>query len=227
MKKVRFLVIIAFVIICLTGCGKNDAINTDSKIVAAKNQMLNNLNNYSYDVKITTKTGIVDVTTNMNCKDDRINKIGYCYTSIVGVETEEYIDYANQVNYTKVSTLYGNDGNNGKWTKTKLKDNTSNSWINLSDYIFNLTEESKNGGTYYTGTINSKKLASAMAQADSNIDLNKIVSDDINIEVFVNSSNYIETMNYSIEIAGVKELVEINFKNYNTSGTIEIPSEVK
>lgn len=227
MKKVRFLVIIAFVIICLTGCGKNDAINTDSKIVAAKNQMLNNLNNYSYDVKITTKTGIVDVTTNMNCKDDRINKIGYCYTSTVGVETEEYIDYANQVDYTKVSTLYGNDGNNGKWTKTKLKDNTSNSWINLSDYIFNLTEESKNGGTYYTGTINSKKLASAMAQADSNIDLNKIVSDDINIEVFVNSSNYIETMNYSIEIMGIKELVEINFKNYNTSGTIEIPSEVK
>lgn len=227
MKKLSFLFVITFTIICLTGCGKNDVINTDSNIVVAKNQMLNNLKNYSYDVKITTKTGIVDVTTNMNCKDDSVNKIAYCYTSTMGVEKEEYLDYANQMDYTKVSTIYGNDGNNGKWTKTKLNGTTSNTWINLSDYIFNLTEESKNGGTYYTGTIDSKKLAGAMAQSDSNIDLNKIVSDDIDIEVFVNSSNYIETMNYSIEIMGIKEYVEISFKNFNTSGTIEIPSEVK
>lgn len=75
--------------------------------------MLNNLKNYSYDVKITTKTGIVDVTTNMNCKDDSVNKIAYCYTSTMGVETEEYLDYENQMDYTKVSTIYGNDGNNG------------------------------------------------------------------------------------------------------------------
>lgn len=49
----------------------------------------------------------------MNCKDDSVNKIAYCYTSTMGVETEEYLDYENQMDYTKVSTIYGNDGNNG------------------------------------------------------------------------------------------------------------------
>ena len=227
MKKIKILFVILIAMICFTGCGKKDATNTTSKIVAAKNQMLHNLKNYSYDVKITTKTGFFDVTTNMNCKDDSANKIAYCYTSTMGVKTEEYIDYANKMEYSKVTTLYGNDGNNGKWTKTKLNGSSSNTWVNLSDYIFNLTEESKNGGTYYTGTIDSKKLAKAMAQSDSNIDLNKVVSDDIDIEVFINSSNYIETMNFSIEIMGIKEYVEVTFKNFNTSGTITIPSEVR
>lgn len=30
-----------------------------------------------------------------------------------------------------------------------------------------------------------------------------------------------------MEIMGIKEYVEISFKNFNTSGTIEIPPEVK
>lgn len=42
----------------------------------------------------------------MNCKDDNVNIIAYCYTSTIGVETEEYLDYANQMDYTKVSTIY-------------------------------------------------------------------------------------------------------------------------
>ena len=66
-----------------------------------------------------------------------------------------------------------------------------------------------------------------MAQSYSNINLNKIVSDDINIEVFVSSSNYIEKINFLIEIMVIKQYVEINFKNFNTSGTIDITSKVK
>lgn len=224
MKKLKIIVVLVLALICFTGCNKEDAINTNSKVVTAKKQMLNNLDNYSYDVKIITKTGIMDVTSNMNCKVDQTSKITYCITSTMGIETKEYFDYENQVDYRQVTT---SGSSKGKWVKTKIKSDTTNSWLNLSDYIFDLNEETKNDGTYFTGTIDSKKLAAAMAQSDSSIDLGKIVSDDIKIKVFVNSENYIETMDYSIEIAGITEVVEINFKDYNTSGTIEIPSEVK
>lgn len=229
MKKIKYLLFLILPILFITGCGnENTTVNTNSKLYEAKNAMINNLNNYSYDVKITTKTGIFDVTTSMNCKEDRVNKIGYCHTSTMGVETEEYIDYGNGVDYTKVTSTIGADPNNGKWTKTKFNGSSnSNSWINLNDYVFNINEESTNGGILYTGTIDSKKLASAMAQTDSSIDLDSIVSDDINISIFVNSNNYIETMNYTMEIMGIKEEVEIYYKGFNTSSSIEIPSEVK
>lgn len=45
--------------------------NTDSKIAAIK---IKQLKNYSYDVKIVTKT---DIIINMKCKDDGTNKIGF------------------------------------------------------------------------------------------------------------------------------------------------------
>lgn len=66
-----------------------------------------------------------------------------------------------------------------------------------------------------------------MSSTDSNVYVDKIVSKDIDIEVFVNSSNYIESMNYSIEVAGINEYVEIKLKDYNTSGMVEIPTEVR
>lgn len=222
--KYKFIIILLLVMI-ITGCGK-DKINTDSKIVATKNEMLNNLSNYSYDVEITTKTGFVDVTVNMDCRNDLVNKIEYCHTDTIGVDTEEYINYNNKIVYTKVTSFYSNDENNGKWTNSKLKGN-SNSWINLSNYIFNLSEEEYNGGIKYSGTIDSKKLTSLMANVDSNINISKVLSNDINIEVFINSSNYIEMMNYSMEIMGIEELVKIKFKDFNNSGSIIIPEEVK
>lgn len=228
MKKILYFSLIVLFAICLSGCGKeNNVINTDSKLSAAKKVMTENLNNYSYDVKITTKTGIMDVTTNMSCKEDRKNKISYCYTSTYGVETEEYIDYKNNKTYSKITVAFGGDSNNGKWTSSKFNGGETNTWVNLSDYIFDLSEESRDGGTYYTGTIDSKKLAAAMSQVDSDVDTSSVVSDDINISVFVNSSNYIEKMSFTIEIMGIEEVVEINYKGFNQSGDIVIPSEAK
>lgn len=228
MKKILYFSLIALLMICVSGCGNEEnKINSDSKLVAAKKVMTENLNNYSYDVVMTTKTGIMDVTTNMSCKDDRKNQIGYCSTSTYGVKTEEYIDYKNKTNYSKVTTAFGGNSSNGKWTTTKYSGEDTNTWINLNDYIFNITEESRNGGTYYTGTIDSKKLAAAMSQVDSDVDTSNIVSDDIDISVFINSSNYIEKMSFTIEIMGIEEEVEINYKGFNTSGDIVIPSEVK
>lgn len=228
MKKILYLSLMVLLVICVSGCGKDEnRINSDSKLAAAKKVMTENLDNYSYDVVMTTKTGFMDVTTNMSCKDDRKNQISYCSTSTYGVKTEDYTDYKNKTNYSKVTTAFGGDSSNGKWTTTKYNGGDTNTWINLNDYIFDITEESRDGGTYYTGTIDSKKLAAAMSQIDSDVDTSNIVSDDINISVFINSSNYIEKMSFTIEIMGIEEEVEINYKGFNTSGDIVIPSEAK
>ncbi len=225
MRKFKFLFVIALAMLCLVGCGKSDKKNTDSKLAKAKEAMVSSLKNYSYDVEMTANMGFMDVSTEMNCKSDNVNQIVYCTSNTMGVETEQYIDYKNKVDYSKVTSAYGYG--NSDWTKTKLDSNVSNSWLDMSDYIFNLTEESKNGGTYYKGTIDSKKLAKAMSQADSSTNYDDVISGDIDIEVFINSSNYIETMNFTMEVMGISEYVEITFKDFNTSGSITIPSSVK
>ncbi len=66
-----------------------------------------------------------------------------------------------------------------------------------------------------------------MSQMNSDVDTSNIVSGDINISVFINSSNYIEKMSFTIEIMGIEEEVEINYKGFNISGDIVIPSEAK
>lgn len=204
MKKILYSIICILALSCLTGCGSEETkINRNSQLASAKEVMVNNLNNYSYDVSITVDTGIIPVSTTMNCKDDRKNQISYCSTSTYGVETEEYVDYKNKISYSKVTTLYGGDSSNGKWTSTKYSGGDTNTWLNLNDYIFNLKEESKNGGTYYTGTIDSKKLGNAISQT-TDTDTSDIVSEDIEISVFVNSSNYIEKMSFTIEIMGIE-----------------------
>lgn len=226
MKKVLYFSLMMMLVFCVSGCGSEKSkINSDSKLVAAKKTMIENLNNYSYDVKMTAKTGYVDVTANMSCTDDRKNQIGHCSMSTYGVETEEYFDYKNMVVYSKMTTAFGGDSSNGKWISAKYNGGNTNTWLNLNDYVFNIAEESKDGGTYYTGTIDSKKLAAAMSEMNSDVGTSNIVSDDINIRVFVNSSNYIEKMTFTIEIMGIEEMVEINYKEFNTSDDIVIPSE--
>lgn len=228
MKKVLYISLVTLLLVFLSGCAKDsNKINTDSKLAAAKKVMTENLNNYSYDVEIKTKAGIVDVTTTMNCRDDRKNEISYCATSTYGVETEEYVDYKNKISYSKVTVPFGGDSSNGKWSSTKYSGGDTNTWINLNDYIFDITEETRAEGTYYTGTIDSKKLANAVSQVNSAVDTSNLVSEDIDISVLVNSNNYIEKMSFTLKIMGIEEVVEINYKNYNTSGSIEIPSEIK
>lgn len=228
LKKLFPLLIVYIIVFTITGCDSStNKVNSNSQLANAKKLMTENLDNFSYEANITLKTGFIDVTTTMECKEDRINKIGYCSSSTVGVETEEYIDYKNMIAYTKIYSPYNNDASNGTWTKTKVQSPNTNSWLNLNDYIFNITEESKNGGTYYTGTIDSKKLATAIATVNSDIDMNSIANDDIDITVFVNISGYIEQMTFNMEIMGIDEGVEINYSDFNSSGSITIPAEVE
>lgn len=201
---------------------------SDSGLSNIKNQMTNGLGNYSYDVEITANTGVINIAIEMSCKEDRKNQVGYCYSSMFGVKTEQYIDYANQVAYNRVTMPYGIDPNSGKWTSSKYAAGApTNSWVGLSDYISNIKSVSKDGGTYYTGTINSRKLAEAMSEVDTDMNASSIISNDINISVFVNSSNYIEKMSFNIEIEGVEETVVVTYKDFNNSGSVTLPSELQ
>lgn len=97
MKKIVYIFLITILMFCISGCKKEEnKINTDSKIAVAKKNMMESLDNYSYDIELTTKTGIMDVKVNMKCKEDIKNKVSYCLTSTYGVKTEEYIDYENK-----------------------------------------------------------------------------------------------------------------------------------
>lgn len=49
----------------------------------------------------------------------------------------------NQINYSKVAVTFGEDLYNGKQTTTKYNGGATNTWINLDDYIFYITEESR------------------------------------------------------------------------------------
>lgn len=227
MKKIAYIVICIFALSCLTGCNFfKDKVNKGSKLALAKEIMTEQLNNFSYDVEITVNTGFFPVTTSMNCKEDRKNEVSHCITSTYGVETEEYIDYKNKTTYSKITTLFGESSSNGNWSRAKYYGENTNTWLNLNDYIFDLKEEEKDGGVYYSGTINSMKLANAISQTTDS-EMGEVVNEDISISVFVNSLNYIEQMSFEIEIMGIKETVEIKYKNYNTSGNIIIPEEIK
>ena len=224
MKK-KYLIILVLIVLCLVGCGKKEETkNGDSPLAKVKSQMMDKLQNYSYDVTMTTETGIMDIETTMNCTDDLKNKLTHCVTETFGIEQEMYYDYNRKVSYAKTSSAYGYGDQD--WTKSELT-NDSNTWLDLSDYIFDLKSESRNGGTYYTGVIDGKKLAASMSQTDSSANYDSIVGNNINIEIFVNSSNYIETLNFDMEMMGMKETVKVIFKDYNSAGSISLPSNLK
>ena len=228
LKNILFSISIFCLVINMSGCGKeNNKINSDSELVAVKEKMIDDLNNFSYHADITIKTKYMDVSTIMDCKEDRKNQTGYCTTSNIGVKQEIYNDYKNGIEYSMIYSPYSNDSSNGVWKKSKKEKSTTNSWLNLSDYIFNLTEEEKDGGIYYTGTIDSKKLSQAISEVKSDVNASKSISEDIDITVFVNASGYIEKISFDMEIMGMEEVVEITYSDFNSTESITIPANIK
>lgn len=202
-------------------------VENNTNLADIKNNM-KNLKNYSYNVKITAKTEYMDIPTIMMCKEDLINRVGYCNTSEYGgVKTEDYIDYNKNVMYSKTTNPYSNDSTNNKWSSIKFNGNGTNSWVNLIDDIKDIKVENKNNSIYYKGSINSDKLMNAIAGANSDVNSSGIINELKDIEVFVNTSGYIEKISFNITVIGVKEDVEISFNNFNTSGSITIPKDVK
>lgn len=198
---------------------------SNKELSNAKGSM-SELNNYSYDVEMTTVTDYLDFTITMNCKEDVKNQIGYCSSSIYGVTTEQYTDYAKGIIYSKVSSPFGGD-NNGEWTSSSYVGDYTNKFVGLSEYIANATKVPGSGGTYYNGTIDTSFIADAMSGVDEDVDSSSIIGDDIKISVFVNSSNYIEKTTFSMVVAGIQEDVVINYKDFDTTGSLSIPASVR
>ena len=237
--KRRILTTLGFMFICIisitiTGCklfkSNKKQVNAVSK---SKDAMMEKLDSYSMNTTIVSKTGIMDVTIEVNCNVDNKNKIEYCKTSTLGlVNVEQYYDFGNNKIYSKTDQMIGGDENNGKWISRKIdkKDKSqASTWLGLNDYLKDLTEEDKDGGKLYKGTIDNKKIQSAISDADnsSKIDVPTLTSKDIPIEIFINKSGYIEKINTELEVMSIKENVSINFSNFNDVGTITIPEEAK
>lgn len=222
MERKYFKVLMVLMLcILLSGCG--DKINKDSAIYKAKENMLNNVDNYNMDISITVLTDFGNVDSKMNCTEDRKNEITYCKSSTLGVGTEDYTDSKNKYSYSKVYDDYGMT--TSEWTKTKLAEVNTDQWLGLNDYVFDLNEEEVENGTKYSGNIELKKLLGMLENMDLPIDALKILNKDIPVEVVVDNDNYIDSMKFSINLMGIEMMVEIDYKDYNTAGEVVIPEE--
>lgn len=223
MKK-GYLKILLILMLCivLSGCG--DKVNKDSALYKAKENMVDNVDNYNMDINITVVTDFGNVDVDMNCHEDRKNEITHCKSNTLGVGTEDYTDNKNKYSYSKVYDDYGMTVN--EWTKTKLQDVKTDQWLGLNDYIFDLKEESAPNGTKYTGIIELKKLLGMLENMDLPIDALKILNKDIEVEVVVDNENYIDTMKFNFNLMGIDMIVEIDYNDYNNAGDIVIPEEV-
>ena len=233
MKRIRPVLSLAFICllsIVITGCNifKKD-VKTETEVSKIKESMLNNLDNFEMDVTITSQTGFADVTIKMNCIQDNKNKLEYCKTSTLGiVDVEQYIDFNNSKSYSKTTTLFGGDENNNKWKTESFKGNinTNNSWLSLNDYLKNLEVSDYNGGKLYKGNISMKKIIKAINKSDSSssIKIPSITDKDIPIEIFINKDGYIESTTLSFEVASIKEIINIKYKNFNNNVNLTLPN---
>ena len=222
--KRNYFKILLVLFLCLVISGCEEKINKDSAIYKAKENMVENVDNYNMDINISVITDFGNVDVEMECKEDRKNEITYCKSNTLGVGTEDYTDNKNKYSYTKVYDDYGMT--TSEWSKVKLQDVKTDQWLGLNDYIFNLTEETIDNGTKYKGTIELKKLLGLLEKFDLPIEALEILNKDIDVEVIVDTDNYIDYMKFNFVLMGIEMEVEIDYKDYNSAGDIVIPEEV-
>ena len=205
--------------------GGNGASNTttpiNNEITAANKKMREELPNFNYDATITMETDYMDLDTTMNCTYDGVNKLEYCHTEALVVEQEQYWDWANGVMYSKAGSFISiGDETGSGWTKTSTATSAcASTWTEAADHITIDSSTVKDGGTLYKGKINSKNLGGTGS------DTSAVVSEDIAIDVFVNTDGYIETMDLKTELAGTKTTIHVDYYDYGTAGSLSIPAE--
>lgn len=214
---------VLLVCILLVGCGEK--INTDSPLYKAKENMVKNVDNYDLKMTVTTNTGAGAVSIEGNCKEDRKNETSYCKTTTLGVGTETYTDYKGKKSYSRVVDDYGLV--NSTWTAADIEDISTDQWLELNDFIFDVKEEESDGLTKYSGTLNIKKLMGLLGRFDLPVDVGSFLSKDVDVVVYVNDKNYIDSMTVDMEILGISMDVKLEYSNYNNAGTVVIPEEAK
>lgn len=210
---------------CICGCSLfEEETNSGSDVALASSGMINDLTGYSYTVTSVLETGIMDMETTTTCNEDRVNKTAYCETSAYGTEEYVYYDYANGKMYQSYSTILGSSN---EWTTYSVEFvNESNSFLNLGDYVFDLEKTETSEGTLYTGIIDSKKLAEATSEVESDISASDVISSDIEISILVNESGYIQSIDYELDVLGMTSKVNVVFSNFNSVNSIIISEKV-
>ena len=222
MKKVKYIVLVLIVLL-VSGCGKKEEIQL-SELSIQKNNMLNQVSNYTYKVTFDTKIDDHDFTIELDCKNNLDSKLGYCYTTNYYYGIEKYINYNNKVYY------YRNvhpDSKTEWMTMNKYFNTNPNHFLNIVDSITDLRKEVTEEGIVYTGIIPSAlKMAILLQEVDNRIDTGNINPDIKNmpIEVFINKNGFIEKITTCFD---ENEKVVITFMNYNETEKIEFPNDIK
>lgn len=233
MKNKKWIIIIPIaiiVIVCAVFIIKNIITekNKDKALIKVKENMAEKLNNFSYNAVVNIGAYGVKLDVNLNCKEDRVNRLGYCEMQSNVVNLEEYLDYNNKVTYTKTNLLT-NDA--FQWQKESEKNMTEFTPIlgTLDNIIIEKKEKQENG-ILYTGYIKGKSLSNifdVINKATSNkFNISSFFRRKIPVTVFVNNDNYVEKVSFSINVLGVDVNSEINFNNFNTTPSISLPEEL-
>ena len=229
-KKWIFLIILGVVlltvlIIFLVKIFKKEEV--DDSLIKIKTNMIENLNNFSYDSLVSASFYGAKTDINLNCKEDRVNKLGYCYVTSNFVNIEEYIDYNNKATYTK-SDLISSFNNSNEWKK-EVKEVQDVPMLKMGYKMILKKKEKTNDGVLYSGVVNGNSFSSMMksaGQASSKLNVLSSFGKKVPIQVFVNNNNNIEYINSDFSVLGIKITINVKFHDFNNTSSITLPGEV-
>ncbi len=220
------IIIIGIILFFVIGMIKNSRFKDDS-LIKTKEIMSTKLDNFSYNAIVSTNMYGAKFDINLDCKEDRINNLGYCTVGSNIVNLEEYLDYKNKVTYTKTD-LINNDGHT--WRKNEEKNmGEVTPILSTLDNIKIEKKEVTDNGTKYIGILNGKSLSGLFNiinnATSSKINLSTFLKKKIPVTVFVNNNNYVENLSFSVSIIGIEINCDINYSNFNVTPSITLPEE--
>ncbi len=229
-KKWIFLIVLGVVlltvlIIFLVKTFKKEEV--DDSLIKIKTNMIENLNNFSYDSLVSVSFYGAKTDINLNCKEDRVNKLGYCYVTSNFVNIEEYIDYNNNATYSK-SDLISSFNNSNEWKK-EVKEVQDVPMLKMVDKMIIQKKEKTDDGVLYSGVVNGNSFSSMIKsawQANSKLNVLSSLGKKVPIQVFVNNNNNIEYINSDFSVLGIKITINVKFHDFNNTSSITLPGEI-
>lgn len=221
--------IIVFIILLLFILGIFKRPKKDDSLLISKKNMLEKLKTFSYNSNVNFDIYGLNMNIDLNCNEDRVNKLGYCSATSNIVNIEEYLDYKNKVSYSKLD-LISSYKDSDSWTKSEEKNMEEARMLKIIDSIRIQKKEKKDNGVLYTGIMNGKSLSQIITTAskatNKKINITRLFKKKIPVEVFVNNDNYIEYLKANISVLGIKINIDVKYSNFNTAPSISLPGEV-
>ena len=192
----------------------------DNPIIAANDKMRNELGSFHYLATMTSEAMGMTLGTNMECDYDGKNSLEHCMVYLPMDMTQEiYLDWANGYEYTKMNASLGIIETDDSWTKNRLSTST-NGVIDISNgnnFSIISTEETDKG-TQYTGEIGG------FTYMDTG---NGSLTDkgEMGFVILVNKDGYIESIELTTHGDDIKQLINIEYKDFGAAPSISIPEE--